>query len=103
MFLLILVQIYKKNRGKPHVERNIYKEKTYIIRWGLIFSMKKGDFLPVNATFACGEISPTAQKLIMVTEQSFYEGIKFARQGNRISDIGHEVSAVPEYQSGVFA
>lgn len=50
MFLLILVQIYKKNRGKPHVERNIYKEKTYIIRWGLIFCMKKGIFLPVNAT-----------------------------------------------------
>jgi len=41
MFLLILVQIYKKNRGKPHVERNIYKEKTYIIRWRLIFGMKK--------------------------------------------------------------
>lgn len=50
MFLLILVQIYKKNGGKPHVERNIYKEKTYIIRWGLIFCMKKGDFLPVKAT-----------------------------------------------------
>ncbi len=50
MFLLILVQIYKKNRGKPHVERNIYKEKTYIIRWRLIFGMKKEDFLPVNAT-----------------------------------------------------
>ncbi len=50
MFLLILVQIYKKNRGKPHVGRNIYKEKTYIIRWRLIFCMKKEDFLPVNAT-----------------------------------------------------
>lgn len=50
MFLLILVQIYKKNRGKQHVERNIYKEKTYIIRWRLIFGMKKEDFLPVNAT-----------------------------------------------------
>lgn len=50
MFLLILVQIYKKNRGKPHVERNIYEEKTYIIRWRLIFCMKKEDFLPVNAT-----------------------------------------------------
>lgn len=50
MFLLILVQIYKKNRGKPHVERNIYEEKTYIIRWRLIFGMKKEDFLPVNAT-----------------------------------------------------
>ena len=56
MFLLILVQIYKKNGGKPHVERNIYKEKTYIIRWGLIFCMKKEDFLPVNDTFACGEV-----------------------------------------------
>ena len=50
MFLLILVQIYKKNRGKPHVERNIYKEKTYIIRWRLIFGMKKEDFQPLNAT-----------------------------------------------------
>lgn len=50
MFLLILVQIYKKNRGKPHVERNIYKGKTYIIRWRLIFGTKKEDFLPVNAT-----------------------------------------------------
>lgn len=50
MFLLILVQIYKKNGGKPHVERNIYKEKTYIIRWRSIFGMKKEDFQPVNAT-----------------------------------------------------
>lgn len=48
MFLLILVQIYKKNRGKPHVERNIYKEKTYIIRWRLIFGMKKEDFQPLK-------------------------------------------------------
>ena len=48
--LLFWLQIYKKNRGKPHVERNIYKEKTYIIRWKLIFGMKKEDFLPVNAT-----------------------------------------------------
>jgi len=46
------------------------------------------------ATFACGEISPEAQKLIDVTKQSFFEGIKFARQGNRVSDIGH---AVQEY------
>ena len=48
------------------------------------------------ATFACGAISPTAQKLITVKEQSFYEGIKFARQGNRISDIGHAVQTYVE-------
>ena len=45
-------------------------------------------------TFPCGEISEQAQKLIKVTRQSFFEGIKFARSGYRISDIG---SAVQEY------
>ena len=48
------------------------------------------------ATFACGEISPTAQKLIAVTKQSFFEGLKFARQGNRISDISHAVQSYVE-------
>ena len=49
-------------------------------------------------TFACGKISAQAQKLITVTEQSFYEGIKFARQGYRISDIGHAVQTYVESQ-----
>lgn len=46
------------------------------------------------ATYACGTISDEAQRLIDVTRQSFFEGIKFAREGYRISDIGH---AVQEY------
>ncbi len=48
------------------------------------------------ATFPCGEISPQAKKLIAVTRQSFYEGIHFARQGNRVSDISHGVQAYVE-------
>ena len=48
------------------------------------------------ATFACGEISPEAQKLIDVTKQSFFEGVKFARQGNRVSDISHAVQTYVE-------
>ncbi len=48
------------------------------------------------ATFACGEISPEAQKLIDVTKQSFFEGIKFARQGCRVSDIGSAVQSYVE-------
>lgn len=48
------------------------------------------------ATFACGTISPEAQKLVDVTRQSFYEGIKMARQGNRISDISHAVQTYVE-------
>ena len=46
------------------------------------------------ATYACGKISDEAQRLIDVTRQSFFEGIKNAREGCRISDIGH---AVQEY------
>lgn len=46
------------------------------------------------ATYACGNVSEEAKRLIQVTQQSFWEGMKFARQGCRVSDIGH---AVQEY------
>ena len=45
-------------------------------------------------TYPCGQVSDEAMKLIRVTEQSFWEGMKFARPGYRVSDIGH---AVQEY------
>ena len=43
------------------------------------------------ATFPCGEVSPEALRLIQVTRQSFFEGIQFAREGNRVSDISRAV------------
>ncbi|MDD7651831.1 MAG: type I methionyl aminopeptidase [Firmicutes bacterium] len=49
-----------------------------------------------SATYPCGKISPEAQKLIDVTRQSFFEGLKFAKQGNRISDISHAVQTYVE-------
>lgn len=57
-------------------------------------------------TYACGEISDEAKRLIEVTRQSFFEGLKFAKVGYRISDIGgaiqdyvesHGYSVVREY------
>ena len=42
-------------------------------------------------TYPVGKCSDDALKLIEVTRQSFFEGIKFAREGYRISDIGHAV------------
>lgn len=45
-------------------------------------------------TYPCGEVSEEAKKLMEVTRQSFFEGIKFARPGYRVNDIG---SAVQEY------
>ena len=48
------------------------------------------------ATFACGTISDEAQKLIDVTRQSFFEGIKFAKEGYRVQDISAAVQAYVE-------
>ena len=48
-------------------------------------------------TYPCGEISEEAKRLIEVTRQSFFEGIKFAKVGYRINDIG---AAIQEYVEG---
>lgn len=45
-------------------------------------------------TYACGEVSEEAKKLIEVTRQSFFEGLKFAKVGYRVNDIG---AAIQEY------
>ena len=68
--------------------------------------IKEGDIVKVDVgarfrgyngdsarTFAVGKVSDEALRLISVTEQSFYEAIKFARAGNRIGDIGHAVES----------
>ena len=48
------------------------------------------------ATFPCGRVSPEAQRLIDVTRQSFFEGIRYARQGQRLQDISAAVQAYAE-------
>ena len=48
------------------------------------------------ATFPCGRISPEARDLIDVTRQSFFEGIRFAREGQRLQDISAAVQAYVE-------
>lgn len=45
-------------------------------------------------TFIAGQGTDEAKRLIEVTRQSFFEGIRFARQGYRVSDISH---AIQEY------
>lgn len=47
-------------------------------------------------TFIAGTGSEEAKRLIEVTRQSFFEGIKFARQGYRVSDISHAIQQYVE-------
>ena len=42
-------------------------------------------------TFPVGKVSDEALRLISVTEQSFYEAMKYAKAGNRVGDIGYAV------------
>ena len=71
--------------------------------------LKEGDIVSIDlgatingyhgdnaATFACGKISDEAQRLIDTTRESLYEGIKAAKFGNRVGDIGYAVQQYVE-------
>ena len=60
---------------------------------GAMFEGFNGD----NAcTFPCGDIAPQAQRLLDATRESLYEGIKQAKAGNRLGDIGSTVQRYVE-------
>jgi methionyl aminopeptidase len=47
-------------------------------------------------TYPVGTVTKDVQELIDVTEQSFFEGIKYAKVGNRLEDISHAIQAFVE-------
>ncbi len=62
--------------------------------------IKEGDVVSIDAgvyykgyhtdaarTIIIGEVDKEIKKLVEITEKSFFEGIKFAKEGNRLSDI----------------
>ena len=53
------------------------------------------------ATFPCGKVSPEAQNLIDVTRQSFFEGIKFAKEGCRLYDISAAIQGYAESHDSI--
>ena len=77
--------------GIPH--------KNHIIKEGDVVSidtvaLKNGYHGDAARTFIVGKGSEEAQRLVKVTKQAFYEGLKYAKPGFRIGDISH---AVGEY------
>ena len=73
------------------------------------YVLKDGDIVTVDvgayykgfhgdcaATYPCGTVSAEAEKLIAVTKQSFFEGIRFATRGHRVSDISHAIQTYVE-------
>lgn len=71
------------------------------LREGEILSVDGGlilDGWQADSAFTApvGVVSPEAEALIRVTEECFFKGIAMAREGNRLSDIGHAVQTHAE-------
>ena len=73
------------------------------------YRLKEGDILSIDCgaiiegyhgdaafTMAIGEVGPEAEKLIRVTEESLWAGIRRMEEGNRLHDIGSAVQTVAE-------
>ena len=72
-----------------------------VLKEGDIISVDVGAFIggfhgDAARTFGVGEISPEHQRLIDVTEKSFFCGIKFAKDGNYLRDISAAIQDCAE-------
>lgn len=66
---------------------------------GLIY---KGYHSDAARTHAVGKVSPEKQKLMDVTRQSFFEGMKYAKAGNYLYDISNAIDAyVSQFGYGI--
>ena len=74
--------------GIPTKKRRLKEGDIVSLDCGLIY---KGYHSDAARTYAVGNISPEARKLIDVTKQSFFEGIKMAKAGNYLHDISNAI------------
>ncbi len=85
--------------GIPRDDRILKEGDIVSLDAGLIY---KGYHSDAARTYAVGQSSPEAEKLITVTKQSFFEGIKMAKAGNHLYDISNAVDAyVTSYGYGI--
>ena len=79
--------------GIPSDARYIRNGDIVSLDAGLIY---KGYHSDAARTHAIGEVRPEAAKLIAVTKQSFFEGIKYAKPGNHLVDIARGIQTYAE-------
>lgn len=77
--------------GIPHKDHIIQEGDIVSLDAGLIY---KGYHSDAARTHLVGECSPEAKKLVEVTKQSFFEGIKFAKAGHHLFEIS---AAIGDY------
>ena len=70
--------------GIPRKDRILLEGDIVSLDAGVIY---KGYHSDAARTWAVGEVSKEAKKLMEVTEQSFFEGMKYAKAGNHLFEI----------------
>lgn len=85
--------------GIPSGEKVIHEGDLVKIDAGLIY---KGYHSDAARTYAVGQVSEDAARLIRVTRECFFEGIKYARAGNHLNDISKAIGAhAAKYRYGI--
>ena len=79
--------------GIPHADHILKEGDIVSLDAGLIYQGYHSD---AARTYGVGTVSEEAQKLMDVTKQSFFEGIKMAKAGNHLYDISN---AIDDYVS----
>ena len=75
--------------GIPHKDHILCEGDIVSLDAGVIY---KGYHADAARTYGVGKISDEAAKLIEVTKQSFFEGIKMAKDGNHLHDISNAIA-----------
>ncbi len=79
--------------GIPSKERVLKEGDIISVDVGAYINSHHGD---AARTFAVGKISPDKQRLIDVTKESFFQGIKYAKVGYNLSDISSAIQTYAE-------
>ena len=74
--------------GIPRKDRILQEGDIVSLDAGLIY---KGYHSDAARTYGVGNISEEAARLMKVTKESFFEGIKFAKPGNHLFDISEAI------------
>ena len=70
------------------------------------YTLRNGDIISIDAgaiyegwhgdaafTMAVGDVPDDVQRLLVVTEEALWNGLRMARPGNRLGDIGHAIES----------
>ncbi|MGB3067089.1 MAG: type I methionyl aminopeptidase [Ottowia sp.] len=87
---------YALNSSRNHVVCHGVPSSSEILQSGDIVNFditleKNGFIADSSKTYLVGEVSPMARRLVQVTQEAMWKGIRAVRPGARLGDVGHAI------------